>query len=145
MHRLFLLAAFGCIICQGGELGCIDEITLPKYDSFVSRIPGLTIRITIRIGPGGRAKSIKCEYPNQTFPKGTKSHLSDVMKQYLMDETRYSPSCQGRDLGLVFSYSEEGEPSDDPNYFVRFHPPDHFFFVSRPGKPNLYHGPAHLH
>ncbi len=145
MHRLLLLVAFGSLICAGGELGCIDELTLPKYDSFVSRIPGLTIRITVEIGQEGRAKSFHCEYPNQTFPKGTKSHVTDVMKQYFIDETKYSTSCQGRTVSLLLSYSEEGEPSEYPNYFVRFRPPDHFFLVSRPGMPNVYHGPVHTH
>src|SRR5260370_37451074 len=143
MNRVLLLVALGGLICLGGDLSCIDEITLPRYDSHVSRIPGLTISITVHIGPNGRAKSIKCEYPNQAIPKETKSYLLDAMKQYLVDETRYSPSCQGRTVSLVISYSEEGPPSDDPNYFVRFHPPDHFLLVSRPAKPNVYHGPAH--
>src|SRR5258708_19165211 len=121
MHRLLLLVAFGGLICLGGDLDCIDEMTLPRYDSHVSRIPGLTINITVHIGPNGRAKSIKCEYPKQTFPKETKSYLLDVMKQYLVDKTRYSTFCEGRTVSLVMSYSEEGPPSDNHNYFVRFH------------------------
>jgi len=113
------------------DLSCIEELAVPKYSGAARGVLGGTVVATVKVGEAGRARSVKFHSPNQALLTG--------LYEDLIDRTTYSPQCSGRTVEIVFTLRLEGEEAEEAETIVRFKPPNHFIFISRPAMPNFYY------
>ncbi|MGA3096573.1 MAG: hypothetical protein ABSF25_08990 [Bryobacteraceae bacterium] len=124
-----LFIGAGPLLSAEDPLACVEELTMPHYNfAMTGEIPA-TVGVSVAIGPGGRAESIKL------------SPADTPLRFELLDDfgprTRYSGSCQGKTIVFVVRYLVEGERTDFPIAEVRYRPPNEIVVVCRPMKPGL--------
>ena len=134
-NKLFILLAFAAFPCavfgNDGGLGCIKDLGLPRYTHVARRsVNGGTVEALINIGRSGKVGSIEIR-------DDADADLSAEVRDFLTLETVYSEACEGKQVQIIFTFTLTDTPEGNPPVWVRFQPPNHFFIISRPKKPNF--------
>jgi hypothetical protein len=121
------------------NMQCVTEIEVPRY-SWVAR--GAihdtgTVTIDLRIGRSGAMEDIQTKGPDQRLIKEVTSFLEAGAK--------FSPSCEGKRVQMLFTFRMEGEPTHYPFTRFTFRPPNHFIVTSQRTFPTVDYLPVPPH
>jgi hypothetical protein len=109
------------------DIGCGIRIRVPNYPAIAraARITGAATA-AIRIAADGHAAAVEVS--------GAHPLLRDEVERELRI-SEFSPTCDGRNVHLVFEFVISGQPVEHPQSSVAFMPPNRFVVSSPPGIP----------
>jgi hypothetical protein len=112
------------------NLECVVDLAVPNYGLSSRRsASGGAVTAIVTVGTQGTVLQVNIQT--------TDRNLGDEVRTYLGKATKYSPTCEGRNVEVHFIFQLEGEAEWDPPVFVHFRPPNTFVIISRPRKPML--------
>jgi hypothetical protein len=142
LHKTLRVAAALCPLVTalsqspGDNMRCVTEMEVPRY-SWIARgaIQDTgTVDIDFRIGAGGVYEDIQASSPDPRLLKEVESFLKIGAK--------FSPSCGGKRVHMLFTFQMEGDPTPYPFTRVRFRPPNHFIITSQRTPPGVDYMPV---
>jgi hypothetical protein len=126
------LTVFGALIATPplkaqGSSSCIEELALPGYGGFI-KVPAV-VEIDFTIGPDDKATE-----PRLTTSDGI---MLAYLRSYLVEQSRYSKSCQGQKMHFTVRYIVKGAPTFEPRYETRWRSPGELILTCHPLKPTI--------